>query len=332
MPLLPFDESGIAPSNLVENESHTISAINGVDHNYFIPEYAPFFAPSMVVVDKTTGLVLTKGVDYDLSHRFIGGVAAVAKELNSSVVFLDPNITGEFILRYQSLGGDFVTPATQALTDGIDTLTNVLATTWEDVVGAPPTFPTTAHREPVTDINAVSEIIAQMERTTQAIQQGSRNIKLQDVTDLKIEFIDPMLTALRGIASAVEDKIVQTNNHFIKSEYLASNDALDIGSFTAGLWRDLPLQVSVPGTLGGSYSVLWDVELNTPNETGLAFEYRFVVNNAVMPLSHNRGTVMSLVGGWEVKLQARVKAGFSTRTLVNGPARGASLILVRLSN
>lgn len=332
MPLLPFDESGIAPSNLVENESHTITAINGVDHNYLVPDYAPFFAPSMVVVDKTTGLVLKKGVDYDLSHRFLEGVSAIAKELNGSIVMLDPNITGEFILVYQSLGGDFVTDDTKALEDGIDTLTNVLATTWEDVVGVPPAFPPTAHREPVTDINAVSEIIAQMERTTQAIAQGSRNIKLEDVTDLKEVFIDPLLTAMRGIASAIENKTVQTNNHFIKSEYPANNAALDIGSFTAGLWRDLPLKASVPGTLGGSYMVMWDVELEAPNEVGLEFEYRFVVNDAVMPLSHNKGTVMSLVGGWEVTLQARVKSGFSTRTLVNGPSRGASLIMVRLSN
>jgi hypothetical protein len=169
----PFDPTGLSVANKIQNEQQIITAVNGRDYHYIIPDFAPFFADGLVMTFKYpdgSTRTLTEGVDYYLSNEFISASRATAKPVYGSIEFLDTSLAGVVKLQsYQSLGGIWTLP-NQAIAEILaNELRNPRTTAWEQIVYLPSAFPVIDHEWNLTDMVGASEVVQELQNITDAI-------------------------------------------------------------------------------------------------------------------------------------------------------------------
>lgn len=333
----PFDESGILPSNLVR-EQKSVTNVNGIDHNYVIPEGAPFHGASMVVYHKETARYLEKDVDYYLTHIFEEASDAIGRSIHSGVTFIDKNITGTFNLSYQTIGGSWVNSDTIAVNDGLNSLAALLTIRWEEVVPNNMTFPPTRHTQPVTDIEAVTEIINSMKDLTDAIKSGSRDIYMKDIKDVESAYIQPTLTALYAIVGAIKAK---ENAAYLTHMYSSPKNILtSLGNVPEGEWIETPLSCTVPRA--GSWLISWDVNAiieGALNGDGLpeggnlkpALYVKAKINGSDIATSVVNGAIVPLNKDIEVTLHIML-AEESGKVIIANNLFSSCLTMMRVSN
>lgn len=326
-----FDPLGNLPANLIPSESHTITAINGIDHNYIVPRNAPFYAESMVVVRVADGAILKPGIDFEYTHDFVQATTKINRPINGSITFLDPNMNGEFNLTYRTIGGDYVTDTTRAIADGLVAASTVGVVIWDDIVGLPATFPPTPHTHPVTDIESVQQIIDALQAMVAAVSANNRDIHLSDVIDLDIEYIDPLMDRLDAIANA----IITTgfNDNLYYEQITPGLNLVDLGAQVDGEWFDTPLQLTPAPGQTGSFELSWDLKIETNvAKTEYEVEHRFVINGSPVPRSNLNGAILGLSDAHSVKLQARIIGASVTECKVSDTNFSSQLTIKRLGN
>lgn len=100
----PLDLSGVASSNRVNGEKHSIVRKKVVA---VAPTHGLFFVNTLQVVDSASGRILTKGQDYSTAE-FNAIVSAQAHQDVCSIVLLtDPLVGAEVSLSYQAVGDKY---------------------------------------------------------------------------------------------------------------------------------------------------------------------------------------------------------------------------------
>lgn len=328
MAIFTYDPVGNLAANLIQNELAQVNSINGLDHNYIIPLNAPFYGNGLVVVDEASGQILTPGVDYELTHEFRDMTAHVNTAVYGSFTFTDPNRTGNFRIRYQTLGGDFVDATTQALTDGLDALANLQTIDWDDIIGVPATFPPSPHTQPVTDIESVQQAIDAIQACTAAIAANSRHIHIADIIDLETEYVNPLFALLQDIATELRNQVI--TNQLYSEQITPGNVDTDLGAKPADTWFDLPLQLSPATGLDGRYKISHSVDIVTVPATD--FRVRFVIDDAVLAKSYLNGAIMGLNDSMVVKVQAMVKGTPVTSCKIANVDHSSQLTIERHGN
>ena len=325
MSLYPFDQTGLNPANRISNEAHVVSAINGVDHNYIVPENAPFFKESLVVVNSATGQILEPGVDYTFTHKFGEAEAHMARKLYGSFTFLNPNTTGTFRIAYQTLGGDFVTSFTRAIGNGIAALAGLLTVDWTTLSGLPPTFPVTSHTHPVTGVDGVKQFLDIMALIKEGIIDPNQSLHLDDVTDLDKRFITPLLLGLQDIRATIA---TSENANLPWASISSASTQTDLGAKTNGTWFDLPLTVDAPVT--GTFVPMWHINEFAINETTAYVEVRYLVGTGTVSTSSMKFAPIALNKGTTIKLQARVVGSDVAAFYIGNKGQASTLTLVRI--
>ncbi len=325
MSLYPFDQTGLNPANRISNEAHVVSAINGVDHNYIVPENAPFFKESLVVVNSATGQILEPGVDYTFTHKFGEAEAHMARKLYGSFTFLNPNTTGTFRIAYQTLGGDFVTSFTRAIGNGIAALAGLLTVDWITLSGLPPTFPVTSHTHPVTGVDGVKQFLDIMALIKEGIIDPNQSLHLDDVTDLDKRFITPLLLGLQDIRATIA---TSENANLPWASISSASTQTDLGAKTNGAWFDLPLTVDAPVT--GTFVPMWHINEFAINETTAYVEVRYLVGTGTVSTSSMKFAPIALNKGTTIKLQARVVGSDVAAFYIGNKGQASTLTLVRI--
>lgn len=325
MSLYPFDQTGLNPANRISNEAHVVSAINGVGHNYIVPENAPFFKESLVVVNSATGQILEPGVDYTFTHKFGEAEAHMARKLYGSFTFLNPNTTGTFRIAYQTLGGDFVTSFTRAIGNGIAALAGLLTVDWTTLSGLPPTFPVTSHTHPVTGVDGVKQFLDIMALIKEGIIDPNQSLHLDDVTDLDKRFITPLLLGLQDIRATIA---TSENANLPWASISSASTQTDLGAKTNGTWFDLPLTVDAPVT--GTFVPMWHINEFAINETTAYVEVRYLVGTGTVSTSSMKFAPIALNKGTTIKLQARVVGSDVAAFYIGNKGQASTLTLVRI--
>ena len=325
MSLYPFDQTGLNPANRISNEAHVVSAINGVAHNYIVPENAPFFKESLVVVNSATGQILEPGVDYTFTHKFGEAEAHMARKLYGSFTFLNPNTTGTFRIAYQTLGGDFVTSFTRAIGNGIAALAGLLTVDWTTLSGLPPTFPVTSHTHPVTGVDGVKQFLDIMALIKEGIIAPNQSLHLDDVTDLDKRFITPLLLGLQDIRATIA---TSENANLPWASISSASTQTDLGAKTNGTWFDLPLTVDAPVT--GTFVPMWHINEFAINETTAYVEVRYLVGTGTVSTSSMKFAPIALNKGTTIKLQARVVGSDVAAFYIGNKGQASTLTLVRI--
>lgn len=327
MSLLPFDPIGTLQSNRRQNEIHTVTAINGVDHNYFIPDWAPFYAESVVVFDRTTAEPLTENVDYVFGYEFKDASTKVGKSIYGAIILTDPQRTGSFSLRYQSLGGDYVDETTLAIENGVAALQSLVYRDWSEIVNLPAVFPPTPHMTRLDEVVGVAEIIAQLQEMVIAIANRPVKVTAADIVDLEPSYTQPLLATIAGIAEAVSELNERSVYYWLETNTVLN--AVTFESVMPDTWLNIG-EVLAPA-VEGTYKV--DISGRpkaTANGQPVATRLRFTVNGQPLPQSGLASTLVGLAPGDEVRLQVATEA-MADQLDVGGTRNGCGLTLLRVS-
>jgi len=330
MSLLPFDETGQLASNL-KTETHVVSAINGVNYQFIVPDWAPFFKTGFSVFHEESGRYLVDGEDFFFSHYFEAADVAMAEKVYGSITLLDVNMTGTFHLQLQSLGGDFVTNVTQALESGLSTLADLQTVLWEDLI-TPPTFPPTSHQHVVTDMDGVNRVIEEMTRIRTAIEAHFTELSINDIKDLDTGFISPLMTNLNSLTSAIlANGMGGSTVHYESALFtnVGGVENVDLGAQPADVWFDTPLTALVVSA--GTYKV--SHSLDPVVDAGVeSISYRWMLNNTTVSRSYTNNISHSIPANTNLKLQMRLNGGSSNQCVICDTSRGAVLSATRLGN
>lgn len=171
----PLDPTGQQISNKVTGEQHVITPLNYRDYHFIVPYYGPIFATGLVISYRdlqNNVRVLQEGIDYQLTHWFIGASRGCAKPVYGSISFMDLTLVGVVTLQYQTLGGDWTLDGPRILTILADRLRNPRVTSWEMVSGKPTVFPVINHPWDLQDMVGMTDLVTAINNVTLAIQDS----------------------------------------------------------------------------------------------------------------------------------------------------------------
>jgi len=205
---LPLDLSGVAATNKVVTERHTVAATG---NRAFVTTRGPFYTRGMIVRNRSTGAVLAPDVDYRPVHLFIEASLRAGQEICSVVLILPACRATEIEIDYQAVGGEYsasVTAIAQML-DGLDLDNRTV--NWGDIIGAPEYFPPTAHLHDIGDVYGFEYLVAVLEQIRRAILLGDQAAfdELRQYIDLKDNELRALITSMDSL---VNDHINNTNN------------------------------------------------------------------------------------------------------------------------
>lgn len=325
-----FDSTGLSPDNRVSNEKHTVSTVNANMHNYFIPRYAPFFANNFVIIDTASGEPLEPGDDYVLTHKYEEASFNINQEVYGSVTLKDPSRSGTFSLVYQSLGGEFTNDSTQSVEDGLALLHDLTTIDWSELVNTPETFPLTPHNHPVTEVEAVVEMLSQLTLIRESIANPYNELTVSDITDLNERFITPVINGLNNIGQAIREKAAATSIPFEMST--PGQTKTDLGALNIGSWRSTPIACAcyIPGTYKIDHDV--NVELVSPSSDDIVVEKRWTVNDVVIDRSYGNHVCIGLTPGDVVRLQVRLINGSADNVIIADTTHTTTLTITRLGD
>ena len=166
-----FDPTGKNLSNLVVNEIQSVYSPGWKDYNFIIPKASPYFLDTMRIRHIATDRILTEGVEWLAGFHFSDASRSCAKPIYAGIMFIDPTISGEIELSYQTLGGDWlISEATNVLLL-TQVMTNPRITTWEQIVELPFRFPTIDHEWNLVDMVGMSKVKDSLNTIAQTIEE-----------------------------------------------------------------------------------------------------------------------------------------------------------------
>ena len=215
--LYPEDRTGVATSNKITAELHSITFSADVDFHFIVPTFAPFFADGFRLVRVVAGnrIPLVVGKDYHLGLQMMSISASVAKQVYGAVVLL--NVSEDTLYEiesYQTVGGSW-TLDTTGMTELISNIIkNPRSLSWEQVNNFPQIFNPTDHLWNYADMVGQTEVVQ----------------------------------ALVSIANAIASRAVAGNNH-----HLLKGNPHDTSKFDFGLdlVPNAPI-ASLPGAVAGT--------------------------------------------------------------------------------
>lgn len=202
----PLDLTGIAVTNRVVNEPHTVSANSG---RIFVPNYGPFFDNEhLSLVESGTGRVLLPNEDYVLVHYYREGSTAAAQAIYGAIRIIDPDFIGEVLYTGQQLGGEY-SYSFYAIAQAVEAANQLnLELNWGELVGMPSRFPTEDHIHTAAAVYGLKSVVESLSEIARSIQNGSyssQQLLLGQIRDKFAEF-DTFTQALSdGFAQAADE-------------------------------------------------------------------------------------------------------------------------------
>lgn len=155
-----LDQTGRHPANLIRNERHTITPQNRTPQNVLIPGYAPFFRESLIVTDMLTGLPLRENVDYTVEWPInVSERIENYRSLYLGIQFINPEITGQFELQYQTLGGQWAINGVEIAQGLANAANDPLTTTYEEILGRPIKLTPIEHVHSIKDFIGFDDVV-----------------------------------------------------------------------------------------------------------------------------------------------------------------------------
>lgn len=175
--IYPYDPTGLASTNLVQNEQHTTTEANFRDYLFIVPQYAPFFAEGLIVQlnTGTDTVTLIEGEDYSPALVFVGATRSLGKPVYGAISLNNTNLIGIVSITYQTLGGEWVADQQQVLVNLSEMNYNPRLTIWDNVTNVTNEFPPNQHYNDVANaygmVELVNAILALVETTPSMMNQ-----------------------------------------------------------------------------------------------------------------------------------------------------------------
>lgn len=173
----PFDPTGVLETNKIFNEQHTTTESNFRDYYFIVPNFAPFFADTVVVNYTYQGITRTliKDIDYYCALMFVSATRATGKPVYGAITLNNLNAIGIISLTYNTVGGDWNVDQHYVIEQIAEKAYNPRTVAWEHVVGAPSNFPPIPHAWDLVDLVGQTEVVAALSEIETAILNSNDN-------------------------------------------------------------------------------------------------------------------------------------------------------------
>lgn len=193
---LPLDLSGLAATNKVVAELHTVAATGT---RAFVTTRGPFYTHRLVVRNKTSGQELVPDVDWRPVHMFLEASLRAGQEICSVILILPSCPATEIEIDYQAIGGEYSVSISsiEQMLESLDLDNRTV--NWGDLIGAPEYFPPSAHLHDIGDVYGFEYLVAVLEQIRRAILLGD-----QAAFDEMRRYVDGQDNALRALITSFE--------------------------------------------------------------------------------------------------------------------------------
>lgn len=167
----PFDRTGLAVTNKILVERHTLTSVNWTEFNIIIPKSAPFYSESIThLIHRPSGRRLERGVDWCEGWYYQSASGEIGLDIHCCIYFYDPALTGEVeIPSYQAMGGEWQING-QKLTEILaQVLLNPLRYYWEQVANLPEIFNPLDHDQDIQDFTRLGDLIDVLQNIAEAL-------------------------------------------------------------------------------------------------------------------------------------------------------------------
>lgn len=168
----PFDTTGLAPSNLVVDELHTLTEVNANTYRIFIPAFAPFYLDNFVLKHIDTlgnEIILIPDVQYTLCLLYEGATRSTGKQVYGGISIADSIINGTLKVTYQTIGGEWTADPNYVLNALAELVYNPRTTVWDVVTNKPNQFPPTVHNHHMDTIFGHEALIQSIDNLSDTI-------------------------------------------------------------------------------------------------------------------------------------------------------------------
>ena len=158
----PFDDTGVAPSNLVRGEVHTLSATSDPIYRVIIPTYAPFYTHNLTVRHhNSNGTVdtLVENQDYILVLQYLAATRSLGQPVYGGILIVNSYLTGTFSIDYQTIGGEWIANPASVLQSLAENGYNPRQAAWDQITNVQSIFPPELHSQPVQDVTNYQDLI-----------------------------------------------------------------------------------------------------------------------------------------------------------------------------
>lgn len=169
----PFDTTGVAATNLVENELHTVTEVNAAPYRIVIPDCAPFYLHNLVfehINDQGVARELIEGVDYYPALPYMAAARSTGRGVYGGLALISTLVDGTVRLtKYQTVGGPWVADVKYAYERLLESVYNTRTTWWDNITNVQDLFPAAEHQDSVWNVEGHLELIAKLEQIREAI-------------------------------------------------------------------------------------------------------------------------------------------------------------------
>lgn len=170
----PFDKTGVSPDNLVYPETREVTK----QARTIVPKEGLYFTQSLTIMFGDKQLV--RGVDFKPTFLDEAATVRTNKEVCGGIYFINEKITGNVILRYQTVGGEFsnYSEANKNLIAALDG--NSGSIRWDQIINIPEAFVPAAHLHRVDDLVGLAPAVIELQGIKRAIEnlRSYRNVAI----------------------------------------------------------------------------------------------------------------------------------------------------------
>jgi len=173
----PLDTSGVAASNLITSELHTVSESNYRDYYFIVPNFAPFYTDrfKLLYILNGTQRELAENVDYSFALPYVAGIRSVGKLIYGAVTLNNLDTNGILAFQYQTLGGEWVVDRLHVLQHLAEKVYNPRLTVWDVVTDKPDVFPPMPHYQDYDQFYGQEELIGALSQISSTIIGSSQS-------------------------------------------------------------------------------------------------------------------------------------------------------------
>ena len=192
----PLDLSGVAPSNLIPNELHSVNEAQFRDYYFVVPKMAPFYVDNFNMTLQTGADVrpLVEDVDYSFALPYVTGTRHTGKQMYGAVTLNNLSMNGILRTTYQTVGGDQVADRLTILTLLADRAYNPRTTIWDVLTNVPNAFPPVPHYQDYEDFKGQEAVVEALALIRDAIIANS-SLTSEKITAFLTEFNQGQSTA-----------------------------------------------------------------------------------------------------------------------------------------
>lgn len=174
-PTYPLDTTGLATSNLITDEIHTLTELNASAYRILIPTFAPFYLDNFVlkhVDDQGAITILNEGVDYFFCLNYMAASVSIGKMLYGGISINSNLVNGLIKITYQTLGGEWTADPNYVLAVLAEKVYNPRLTVWDLVTNKPNQFPPVNHDLSMDYVYGHQDLITAVDNLSVAIANG----------------------------------------------------------------------------------------------------------------------------------------------------------------